>query len=249
MTAIRKVTESWLAIGTSKTSPTENKTRAQASLDSYYVVIGFEVNKPEAFVDDIHDLAKDYGHAFFYLVKNISIKCAFSFGPAGIGKVGLLNRGRTMTSIKNGANNARPATADYGITELVKAFKIPVTKKQAESLEQEVKSLRIEIYYDKVKYSALVNDTCAETAKEVLDNADVETPGGSGWIKHSDKMSVSVAYAVNPYKWHKNFKKEYSETNFKPDVMGEWIPVVGEDDPIFGAAGANKAAPVSGAGR
>lgn len=246
MTANHKTADSWFSIGSSQTSPIENKIRAQVSLDTYYIVVGFEVNNPKAFVDEIHDLAQDYGHAFFYLVKNKTIKSLFSFGPAGMGKFGLLNRGGAMTSVKNGVQNGRPATADYGITEPVKAFKMGLTKRQAEMVEHEVKKIRIEIYSGSVEYSALVNDTCAETAKEVLDDADVQTPKGSGWIKHSSKLSVAVAYAVNPYQWHNDFKARYPEMNFNPDVEGEWLPVVGEDDPIFGVPAFAKADPIFG---
>lgn len=38
--------ESWVSAGSSQTSPVENKIRAQVSIDSYYVVVGFEVNNP-----------------------------------------------------------------------------------------------------------------------------------------------------------------------------------------------------------
>lgn len=246
MTEKHKNVESWFSIGSSKTSPTENKNRAQVSLDSYYVVVGFEVNHPNAFVNEIHDLAKDYGHAFIYLVKNVTIQSSFSFGPAGIGKFGWFNKGRVMTSKKNGQQNARPATADYGITEPVKAFKINISKKQAEMLEKEINKLRVEIYTGSLEYSALMNDTCAETAKEVLDEADVPTVSGSGWVKHSGVMSSPFVYAVNPYKWHKNLKSRYTEALFKADVEGEWIPVVGENDPIFAVPHFARADPVFG---
>lgn len=248
MTTNSNASKFWFAVGSSKTSAPENNIRAQVLLDSYYVVIGFEVNNPKAFINDTHDLAKDYGHAFFYLVKNKSIESFFSFGPAGMGKVGWFNRGRTMTSKKDGQQNARPATSDYGITEIVKAFKIAVTRKHALALVQEVSKMKIEIQEGKVKYSALMNDTCAETAKEVLDEAGVETPSGSGWIKHSGKMNVPIAYAVNPYMWHKNLKSNYVESIFKIDVEGEWIPAIGEDDPIFATPSFARADPIFGVG-
>jgi hypothetical protein len=246
MTTNRKGLESWLVIGSSVTSPADNKVRAHVSLDSHYVVVGFEANNSQAFLNDMHDLALDYGHAFFYLVRNTTIRSSFSFGPAGIGKLGWFNKGKVMTSKKNGSQNARPATADYGITETVRAFKIPVTKKQAEMLEEEVKKIRVAIYLGNTEYSALMNDTCAETAKEVLDDAGIETPNGSGWVKHSGKLNLPVAYAVNPYKWHKNFKSKFAEMIFKPKLEYEWIPVVGDDDPIFGVPSFAKADPVFG---
>lgn len=235
MTTNPRAAESWVRIGSSETSPTENKIRAQVFLDSYYVVVGFEVNDPKAFKDDIQDLSVDYGHAFFYLVKNLVIKKSFSFGPNGPGKHGLFNTGRVTTYKKDGRQNGRPATADYSITEPVKAFKISIAAQQAVKLEREIDKIRAQIYAGSVEYSALMNDTCAETAKEVLDDADVETPSGSGWVKHSGMLRFPLVYAANPYKWHKNFKASHSERNFDPGALGEWIPVPGERDPIFGA--------------
>lgn len=238
--------ESWVSVGSSQTSPVENKIRAQVSIDSYYVVVGFEVNNPKAFVNGIHDLAVDYGHAFIYLVKNIEIAGVISFGPNGVGKIGWFNRGRTMTSKKDGQQNGRPATADYPVREAVKAFRITVSKKQAAQLLKEIKELRKEIYEGDVEYSALMNDTCAETVKEVLDDADIETPSASGWIKHSKVLSFRFVYAANPYKWHKQFKESYTETGYTPDALGEWVPTVGEEDRIFGVPSFAKADPIFG---
>lgn len=237
---------SWASIGSSTTTPTENTRRAEVTVNSYYVVVGFEVNNAKAFINGVHDLAEDYGHAFLYLVENLTIKSLFSFGPAGWGKIGWFNRGRIMTSKKDGSQNARPATADYGITETVKAFKMVVSKKQAILLEQEILQLRREIYIGSLEYSALVNDTCAETAKELLDDADVQTPSGSGPIKHSKIAKFPFVYAVNPYKWYADFKANHPEMLFKPDEIGEWLPVIGEDDPIFGTPNFAKSDPMFG---
>jgi hypothetical protein len=238
--------ESWVSIGSSRTSPTENMARAQVLVDRYYVVVGFEVNEPKAFVDEIQDLSVDYGHAFFYLVKNAEISGAVSFGPNGAGKIGWFNKGRTMTSKKDGQQNGRPATADYPVREPVKAFKIPISKQQATLLLQGINELRREIDVGGVEYSALMNDTCAETAKEVLDDAKIETPSASGWIRHSRILSFRFLYAANPYKWHKRFKERYAETIFLPSELGEWIPLAGEQDPIFGVPAFAKADPMFG---
>lgn len=239
-------TASWISVGSSSTSPVENKIRAQVSVDSYYVVVGFEVNHPKAFVNGIQDLAVDYGHAFIYLVKNMEIAGVVSFGPNGAGKIGWFNKGRTMTSKKDGQRNGRPATADYPITEPVKAFRIPVSKQQAAQLLKEINELRKEIGEGEVEYSAYMNDTCAETVKEVLDDADVETPSASGWIKHSKVLRFRFVYAANPYKWHKKFKESYTETSYMPEELGEWVPTVGQEDPVFGVPSFAKADPIFG---
>lgn len=88
MTTKLRAVAGWIPVGSSQTSPIENMKRTHVALDSYYVVIGFEVNRLEAYKNDVHDLALDYGHAFFYLVKNTKIMNSFSFGPWGVGKVG-----------------------------------------------------------------------------------------------------------------------------------------------------------------
>jgi len=237
-TKLRAVT-GWISVGSSQTSPIENMKRAHVALDSYYVVIGFEVNELEAYKNDVHDLALDYGHAFFYLVKNTKIINSFSFGPWGVGKVGWFNNGEHLTYKKNGEQNARPGTADYPIREDVKAFKLAISHSQANALHKEVNSIRVEIAKGQLRYSAIMNDTCAETAKEILDEVDIVTPSGSGWVKNSHIASFPIVYAVNPYSWHDKFKKSHPEKKFTPGALGEWRPALGAADPIFGMAPAN----------
>jgi hypothetical protein len=226
-------TPKWKEFGRARSTPTSVEKRVEVKIDDYYVVIGFEVNKAMAFIDGTQDLAVDYGHAFFYLVKNKLITKSFSFGPRGQGKVGWL---------KDGYSNSRPGTPDYAITEPVKAFKIKLTQLQAKKLELEIDEIRKEIQKDDYKYNAMVNDTCAESAKEVLDDAGIDTPSGYGAIKDSRKLSFPITYSVNPYKWHHNFKKaKHLEVNFTPPGVGgvwesaAWHPPVGLSDPIFGS--------------
>jgi len=236
----------WMSVGSSQTSPIENTKRAQVSLDSYYVVVGFEVNEPNAFIDGVHNLAVDYGHAFFYLVKNVTIVKSFSFGPSGIGKIGWFGNGRYLTYKKDGIQNARPATADYEITERVKAFKVQVSIQQATALSTEIDKARVEIYCRRLDYSPIMNDTCAETAKGILDESGVRTPSGSGWVTNTRLVRFPVVYGVNPYSWHANFKEILPEHTFSPELQGQWIPMIGEDDPIFGLPAFAKADPMFG---
>lgn len=214
----------------------------RVELDVFYLVIGFEVNSADAFKNNTHDLAIDYGHAFYYLVKNLVIAQSFSFGPYELGKIGWFNKGapegKEIYSIgaitKDGHKNSRPGTADHKIREKVKAFKIPLNRRQAETPNNKTTEARIEIYNRTLTYSAIVNDTCAETAKEILDDSGIDTPSGSSWVKHSNIAEIPLAFAVNPYKWHRNFKTKYEEVIFYPDGLSEWIPTVGELDPIYG---------------
>lgn len=234
----------WKEVGRSVTSDPKNTTRKEVKLDDYYVVVGFEVNNALAFVDDTQDLGVDYGHAFFYEVKNGVISRVFSFGPMSAGKVGWNGKGgpdfmpngyNRGAILKDGYKNARDGTPDYGISEKITAFKIPLTIKQGLALEKEADAMRKKIIDKKQKYTAYLNDTCAETARDVLDDAGIDTPGGSGWIKHSGVASFALVKAVNPYMWHKNFAKSSYKTGvfMPPKTTDQWTPPVGQGDPIF----------------
>lgn len=233
----------WAQVGQSRASPIDNRKRAEIALDSYYLVVGFEVNKTKAFVNEIHDLAVDYGHAFFYVVKNTKVTKFFSFGPAGSGKIGWFNKGgqpgfeqnayNVGAFKKDGYTNSRPGTPDFPIRELVKVFRISLSLKQARMLEAEAEKARLQVFNEDILYTAMVNDTCAETAKEVLDSAGISTPSGSGLVKHSGILNFPIAYAVNPYKWHKDFQEKYKETSY-PNDSGGFTLAPGDDDPIFG---------------
>jgi hypothetical protein len=255
MSANAGQTITWVKVAQSITSPVENVSRTEVGLDNYYLVVRFEVNRPAAFVDDVHDLAIDYGHAFFYLVKNFAIVAFFSFGPDGLGKLGWFDKGGTQFGRnaynvgafkKDGYINSRPGTPDYPISEIVKAFRMPLSLQQARALKVKVGEIRSKILRGEVMYSALINDTCAETAKQILDDADIPTPSGSGSVKHSAMLNFPVAYAVNPYKWHKNFKKQYKEKKFKFGA-GKWLPSTGEIDPVFDSSDIEKGDSMHGA--
>lgn len=237
MTKAGNPTVEWMEIGRSTTSKTENKKRANVQIDNYYVVIGFEVNKPSAFKDKTHDLAEDYGHAFFYIVKNEIVSMIFSFGPDGPGKHGWFNKAEESllpAPLKNGFNNSRPGTADYHISEHVKAFRINITLKQGIALGKATQKARADIKSGKIRYTAYMNDTCAESARELLSEAKIDNPSGFGWVKHSQMLSFPIAWATNPYMWHHNFIKSGAiELNFRPPVY-DWTPTVGEPDPILG---------------
>lgn len=209
-----------------------------------YVVIGFEVNFPDAFKDDIHSLSVDYGHAFFYVVNQGKISRLFSFGPKGAGKVSAVN------PLKDGYKNSRPGTPDYDIREATKLFRIKLNSAQTRILEGETDKVRKKIIDGDLKYSALVNDTCAETAREVLSAAKITTPSARGKVAATNasvpkpelrsdfpyvgttnqNIRVVVAFADNPYMWHRNFKKEgYKEVSSEPL---EWPDFVGMPDPL-----------------
>jgi hypothetical protein len=255
MSTTDEAAKKWSNIGESITSLISNKKRKDVKVDDYYVVVGFEVNKPEAFVGDVHDLAVDYGHAFFYIVKNLLVEKVFSFGPAGAGKVGWggwgsnenPNWANTGALLKDGYQNSRPGTPDYGITELVTAFKVTIDHATGVTVVKKTEETRQKIINGKLRYTAYLNDTCADTARDVLQSAGVKTPEGSGFVKHSG-MGIAtgtdidvpllgnkkIGFShVNPYMWHKNFSaagtyptaKRMLRTSNPPDLLGGADPI------------------------
>ena len=244
----------WLKVGESTTSPVANKERKEILVDEYYVVVGFEVNNPAAFVDDVQDLGvhnehgNGYGHAFYYVVKNDVVSKVMSFGPTLPNperddgpKVGWADKGsridtapnkyNTWAFVKDGHKNSRPGTPDYGISELIKAFKIPLTLKQGVQLEQATEKMRQKIISGKQRYTVYMNDTCAATARGLLSDSGIDTPSGDGAVKHSGMINFPLAYAINPYMWHKNFTKSTYKQGAKAAVK-EWLPKIGKDDQI-----------------
>jgi hypothetical protein len=247
----------WQEIGRSISTAVSDKKRKEVKVDDYYVVVGFEVNKPAAFVNDVHDLAIDYGHAFFYIVKNLLVVKVFSFGPSGAGKVGWFGQGSNEDPnwanagavLKDGYQNARPGTPDYGITELVTAFKIKIDHATGLNAVKKTEEMRQKIITGKLKYAAYLNDTCADTARDVLQSAGVKTPEGAGFVKHSGmgvatgtdvdvpvlgKKKIGFSH-VNPYMWHKNFKAAGTYPS-KAGYLDDKNPakLLGVADPLFG---------------
>jgi hypothetical protein len=232
---------SWTEIGRSTTTPTTDTKRKEVKVDDYYVVVGFEVNNSDAFKDQTHDLAADYGHAFFYVVKNQVVASIFSFGPGEFGKDGWFGKGNSSTPnmynvgavIKNRYNNSRLGKSNYGVTEVVNGYKVPLTLTQGVLLIAENEKMRTKVALGKERYTAYLNDTCAETARDLLKSAGIDTPSGKGKVKHSGFVDLVVASATNPYMWQYNFSKTafthalLKINNPDPD---QWI---GGSDPLF----------------
>lgn len=212
---------------------TGSKITAKKGKDPY-VVVGFEVNYPDAFTEDkvffskhwVHHLNIDYGHGFFYVVDDLNGKVVkfFSFGPDGPGKRGWLNKGDTVhpnkwdtgAIIKDSYADSRIGSPDYSISEATKLFRIKITDSQYLKIIQETDEVRDKIISGKQKYIAWANKTCAESARDVLIDAGIAAPSGTGWIS----MPPVWVYAVTPYKWHYNFKKAgYKEARYIANKM------------------------------
>lgn len=216
-------------VGRSTSTPTAQTERKEVKILLPYVVVGFEVNNPNghAFDNLVQNLdmgsGGDYGHAFFYLVEDGKIVRLFSFGPNGeMGKVGWLGLGnkhpasRTGAVVKDGFKDERPSTANYQISEATRLFRVDVTKEQVDKLKAETDELVKDIKKGYEPYTVWRNDTCAETARDLLLKADIKTPEGAGKIKAPTLGEIWFTM-VNPYMWHHNFKKAgYQEVVQKP---------------------------------
>lgn len=236
--------KSWKKAGALTSKKEGAKNPEVVTVTQNYVVIGFEVNFPEAFKDSIHILDVDYGHAFFYVVNQSKISRLFSFGPNGAGTVSAVN------PLKDGYKNSRPGTPDYLIEKATKLFRIKLTSTQIRTLEAETDKVRQKIIAGDAKYSALVNDTCAETAREVLSAASISTPSARGKVAattasvpkpglrndfpyvgiKNENVRVVVAVADNPYMWHHNFKKEGHKEVSKEPL--KWFEHITKVDPL-----------------
>ena len=170
-----------------------------------------------------------------------------SFGPAGAGKVGWFNTGSTIGApLKDGYKDARPGTPDYEVPEKISVFKVGLTAAQGVKLQAKTEAMRQRIISGKEKYTVYVNDTCAETARQVLYSSDISTPDGRGLVRYGKasgqtielpwgmgKHTVGITI-VNPYMWHKNFSilPEY------PSATGQLAKrnpaaLIGKTDPFF----------------
>lgn len=194
-----------------KTAP--NIPVTEVMVESYQLVVGFEVNHPNAYVNGIHILNNDYGHAFFYLTKNGMVKKFFSFGPVGSGKDGWLNKGNSRNSTPNAWNTGAPkkdgyatsreGTATYPISEVTKNFRFTLDAHEFEVILKETERIIQQIYARKQDYTAWINDTCAETARDIIKKGYPSIPEGSGAVDAGVGVKIT---AVNPYRWYHNMK-------------------------------------------
>ncbi|ENV08082.1 hypothetical protein F966_03944 [Acinetobacter higginsii] len=191
----------------------------------YIITVGFEVNHPDAFVskkngivfksDELTQLLDvDYGHAFFYVTKNDIVEVFFSFGPSGAGKDGWFGQGGMTrgapnnwnygAAVKDGYASSRSGTPDYAITEKTHLYRMFVSETFGKKIIESTNKVRKEILAGGQKYTAWVNDTCAETAYDILVDYISNLPKGSGPVYKSGAITLNV---INPYMWHHNFTK------------------------------------------
>jgi len=181
-----------------------NITNVQIRRKLYILTVGFEVNHPRAFVDGVQDLSIDYGHAFFYVTKNDIVDVFFSFGPKGFAAQG---------KITDEYSGARPGDTSYSITEITRLFRLKISEEMAIKVKKKADRFTAKVNAGTEHYYAFMNDTCAETARDILKEAGVSTPSGSGPVKGvgSDGITTMGTF-VNPYKWHFDFSEKYKQT-------------------------------------
>lgn len=226
-----------------KTNNTGSVNKLQINIarpEKYILTIGFEVNYPDAFVDGTQNLSIDYGHAFFYITKNDKVITFFSFGPAGLDN--------DPGWGKDEYTGVRPATISYKVSELARAYRLKLSKEQAESVVANVAVFSKDVETGEEHYTAAYNDTCAETARDILSSSDIDTPSGSGPIIGTGlDAASSLGSFVNPYKWYEDFKDKYgkpipckgpggNDATNKADFMlkekWEWILNINDEEPL-----------------
>lgn len=232
--------------GTTQQQP-QTTVNQQISNPKYVVTIGFEVNQIDAaFKDDIQDLSVDYGHAFFYITdENNKVYLFFSFGPGGGGKFPFTYAGK------------RPGDTSYTISEICNLLRFDITKEQAEKVKKAADEFTDKVNKGEEKYFALGNDTCAETAYDILAEGGVNTPSAKGRVKPGMFLVNWIASLFtfkNPYMWHKRFIEQYTypeeivflgpdglsglETDTNGDYLitlkrnSQWLLTSSSDDPL-----------------
>lgn len=227
--------------GTTQQQP-QTTVNQQISNPKYIVTIGFEVNHiATAFINDTQDLSVDYGHAFFYITKDDLVTVFFSFGPNGAAVPG---------KITDEYNGPRPGNTSYAVTEISKLFRLEINETQADNVLKAATDFTSKVAAGTEKYNASNNDTCAETARDILKEGGVKTPSGSGHITGIGLDFITKTFTfVNPYMWHKNCLAEYGAeiTYYGPRGMagidadgytiasGGWTVAAGSNDPLFGS--------------
>lgn len=195
--------------------------QVQVISNQYYLVIGFEVNYlATAFVNNTQNLNINYGHAFFFTVQNGKIVTVHSFGPKGLA---------TPTEAEEKAgidifSGKRSGTVNYPVTTVSRLYKFKIRKSQLSAIKKHADKFKKKVISGEEKYTAYMNDTCAEAAKDVLDDAGIDTPSGKGYITTPSgaanflfeptyidgwKVPATGAMFVNPYSWYVQFKKKY----------------------------------------
>ena len=126
-----------------------------------------------------------------------------------------------------------------------------------EKIEEHADKFRKKAASGDEQYTAYMNDTCAEAAKDVLDDADIDTPSGKGYVTTPSeitnllfnpvyidgrKLPMTGQTFVNPYSWYDQFKKKYGQPflykhyglkAFEPIRLKEnWVLIEGISAPI-----------------
>ena len=233
------MTEGVVSNAITQASPENNRT-IQIS-DEYYLIIGFEVNLLESLVIDgetyekafdkttnTQDLTVEdgYGHNYFITIKNGIVDTFFSFGP-GVD----LNAG-TPEEIEESTyatpsflerqkgideySGKRPGNTEYSITEVSQIFKFKINKEQLNNIKLHANNFKAKVRSQEEKYTAYKNDTCAETAKNILDLANIPTPNGEGHVHTpsdiANKLIRNKKY-VTPYSWYDQLEMLYGSHN------------------------------------
>ncbi|NUF79338.1 hypothetical protein GY065_10540 [Snodgrassella sp. ESL0323] len=160
--------------------------------------------------------------------------------------------------VTNEYNGKRPGNTSYAIGEIAELYRLTITEKQANNVKTAADKFTQKVNAGKEFYDASLNDTCAETARDILSEGGVSTPNGSGPVKGggADWITTHGSF-VNPYKWNFDFLREYGPgiTYFGPRgisalqsssprgrrilVRPKWVLVPGNMDPLIATSQTN----------
>lgn len=195
---------------------------------TYTLTVGFEVNYPTAFVNNTQNLGMedpkglkigDFGHGFFYVTNNSDIiVTSISFGPEN----------NIIENTKSG--QARKGTIDYHIGEVTQLFRFTINEQQNKALIKAVTEFEAKVKAKKILYDPLWNNTCAACARMLLDDSDINTPSGKGYVTGTGfavaDFVAGIIQMTIPYKWHENHVVKYGagiefkglDNKAKPDL-------------------------------
>lgn len=130
------------------------------------------------------------------MTKNGIVEFFFSFGPNGYA---------VPTKVTDEYSGERPGDTEYPISEVTQLFRQKITEQQALKVQKKADEFKSRVNAGLENYYVLMNDTCAETARDIIVSGGIPTPEGDSPVKGGgiDKVTTKFNF-VNPYAWYYN---------------------------------------------
>ncbi|WP_146042086.1 hypothetical protein [Chromobacterium sinusclupearum] len=185
---------------TAKTKPKDQNAVAEHQEDFFNLIIGFEVNDPNAYREvyvapngmrKVHYVLEDPGHTFMYLTKNGKITFFYSLGP----HPGASTRERAYGL----------GTPEYKIPGATRLFRFNISKAQHDQMLSKGKEYRADVLAGKRYYNIFHNFTCARSARDIITAGWPNVPRGGSFIG----KGVVMEDVVNPYAFYDDISTKY----------------------------------------